>query len=95
MEVLIDHGAGLSKVDALKRTPFECAVRYNRMEAVEILLENHVNVNVKNRHGVTALHLVSDYKYYFFNGKFSYHIIFCIKGFRIWKFRITFNAIEI
>ena len=74
MEILIDHGAGLSKVDALKRTPFECAVRYNRMEAVKILLENHVNVNVKNRHGVTALHLVSDsnYLFFFYNGKFSY-----------------------
>ena len=58
MRFLIDHGAGLSMEDELKRTPYECAVCYNRLEAVKLLLENHVNVNAKNRQGNTSLHQV-------------------------------------
>lgn len=59
MEVLIDNGANLSSLDNMKRSPLECGVRYNRLDAVKILLENHVNVNSQNKHKGTSLHQVS------------------------------------
>lgn len=58
MEALIESGANLCALDNMKRSPLECAVRYNRFDAVKILLENHVNVNSKNKHGCTSLHQV-------------------------------------
>lgn len=59
MDLLIDNGANLAAIDNMKRSPLECAVRYNRVNAVKKLLENHVNVNSQNVHGGAALHQVS------------------------------------
>jgi len=61
-ELLLEHGAAVSAMDAQQSTPLHCAAAYGRLDMCRMLLDRGADASLADMNGDTPLDMAIDYK---------------------------------